>query len=225
VDPRLRAAVDASVRWYDDIFAVHRIPVTVRRAVWSASGAAPPWHSAVKTLGPEAAIDDVLHAMEPHEHGSVADSFGRLDLAAHGFDLLFEATWLHRPPDPAPPSGLPMGWSVVGNTDVLDEWNRHHETTEVLGPALLDHPRFRFLARHDEGVLTGGAVTHDAGPTVGLSNCWSMPGHHLDWPDVLSCVGALHPGRPVVDYAWGDDLDVMVAAGFSPLGPQLVWAR
>ena len=129
MDPRLRAAVDASVRWYDDIFAVHRIPVTVRRAVWSASGAAPPWHSAVKTLAPEAGMDDVLHAIEPHDHGTVADSFGGLDLAAHGFDLLFEATWLHRPPDPVPPVGLPMGWSV----------GRGHRRARRVEPAPRDH--------------------------------------------------------------------------------------
>lgn len=225
MDPRLRAAVDASVHWYDDVFAAHGVPVEVTGDLWWALGTPPAWHSAVKTLLPYADLEAVLHAMAIHEHGTVADSFGTLDLTPHGFDLFIDATWLHRPADPDPADTLPPGWSVVTDPALLAEWNGHHDTTGVLLPALLGHPHFRILARHDGGYLFAGAVTHVAGGAVLLSNCWSVPGRPFDPTDVLAAVGALHPGLPVVDYEWGEALDTMLAAGFSPLGPQRVWAR
>jgi hypothetical protein len=225
VDPRLRAAVTASRQWYDDVFAAHGIPVEVTEDLWWALGTPPAWHSAVKTLVPYADLEAVLHAMAVHEHGTVADSFGTLDLAPHGFDLLIDASWLHRPADPHPHAALPTGWSVVTGPDLLAEWNRHHETDGVLLPALLEHPRFRFLARHEGGYLAAGAVTHEVGDVVMLSNCWTVAGRDLDWDEVLAAVTALHPGRAVVDYEWGDTLDVLRRAGFTPLGPQRVWAR
>jgi hypothetical protein len=225
VDPRLRVAVDASVRWYDDVFAAHGVPVQVTGGLWWALGTPPPWHSAVKTLEPYADLEAVLHAMAVHGHGTVADSFGSLDLARHGFDLLIDATWLHRPADPGPAASLPPGWSVVADPDLLAVWNEHHDTGGVLLPALLEHPRFRFLARHADGYLVAGAVTHVAGDAVLLSNCWSVPGRPLDLGEVLAAVAALHPGQPIVDYEWGEALQAMLAAGFTPLGPQRVWAR
>jgi hypothetical protein len=179
----------------------------------------------VKTLEPYADLDAVLHAMAVHEHGTVADSFGSLDLARHGFDLLIDATWLHRPADPEPPATLPPGWSVVEEPGRLASWNEHHDTTGVLLPALLEHPHFRFLARHEHGRLAAGAVTHVVTDAVLLSNCWSVPGVPLALGEVLAAVAALHPGLPVVDYEWGATLEAMLAAGFSPLGPQRVWAR
>ena len=88
MDPRLRAAVAASVAWYDDVFAALRIPVARRGELWVAGGPPPPYHSAVKTLVPGVATEDVLAAMTAFDHGTVADSFGDQDLAPHGFDLL-----------------------------------------------------------------------------------------------------------------------------------------
>ena len=93
MDPRLRAAVDASHRWYDDVFALHGLRARRVGGLWTALDPPPPWHSCVKTVDPGVPVGDVLAAMERHEHGSVADSFGDLDLASSGFTLLFTATW------------------------------------------------------------------------------------------------------------------------------------
>ncbi|MGH3347241.1 MAG: hypothetical protein ACRDO4_09670 [Nocardioides sp.] len=91
----LLAAVAASRSWYDDIFALHRIEVGSDGTLWWAEGAPPSWHSAVKTLVPTTDPSGALLRMEPHPHGTAADSFGLLDLASSGFDLLLAATWLH----------------------------------------------------------------------------------------------------------------------------------
>src|SRR5262245_14870857 len=82
VDPRLRAAVDTSVAWYDDVFVLHGLATRIEDGLWWAVDPPPPWHSGVKTTEPEVGIDRVLAA---HEDSGVADSFGDLDLRPHGF--------------------------------------------------------------------------------------------------------------------------------------------
>src|SRR4051794_19281479 len=96
-DPRLRAALDASRAWYDDVFALHGIATTTGDGLWWALADPPPWHSAAKTLEPGVPVDRVLDAVADRPSCAVADSFGDLDLGRHGFRLLVEATWLHRP--------------------------------------------------------------------------------------------------------------------------------
>ena len=226
VDPRLRVAIDASLQWYGDVFAVHGIPTRHDDGLWFAAGEPPRWHSAAKTFEPAVTAYRAAHAVEPFEHCSIADSFGTLDLADSGFSVLFEATWVHLEP-PAEPSGvLPSGWSIVTHAEELRQWNALHETTGVLLEEMLSHPRFTFLAHHSGGGLDGGAVLHDCdGEAVGLSNGWALPGTMLDVAALVACAGALHPGRGIVDYAWGDELDALVEAGFSRLGPQVVWLR
>lgn len=121
---------------------------------------------------------------------------------------------------------MPSGWSLVLDERTLGEWNDAHDTTGVLLPRLLTEPRFTFLAHHADGVLTGGAVLHDGGEgTTGLWNHWNRPGTPADAEVLLGCVDALRPGRGVVTYARGDDLDRLVELGFAPLGPQVVWLR
>lgn len=219
----LLAAVAASRRWYDDLFHLHRIPVGSDDTLWWAEGAPPRWHSAVKTLVPTTDPGRALLRMDQHPHGTIADSFGLLDLAAQGFDLLFAATWLHHPGVAAGPR--PPGWIRVSDSDLMVRWNRHHDTVGVLPADLWAHPRFTVLARHDGDELTGGAILHDAGTVTGLSNAWSADELPLDPRELLALAAETDSGRAVVDYAWGADLETMLGAGFEPLGPHHVWIR
>jgi hypothetical protein len=225
VDPRLRAAVDTSVAWYDGVFALHGIATRSEGGLWW-SAAPLPWHSSVKTTEPGVGVDRVLAV---HERGAVADSFGDLDLRPHGFGVLIDASWVHHPPLDAPPSRLPDGWTVVRDAFVLAEWNRAHDYEGVLLPPVLDRPAFTVLAHHSHGVLDGGAALHRPARggdlVVGLSNAWTAGTHGIDHTELLGVVGAVHPGAAVTDYASGTDLEAMVVAGYAPLGPQRVWVR
>jgi hypothetical protein len=107
----------------------------------------------------------------------------------------------------------------------MDRWNQQHDTAGVLPSDLWAHPRFIVLARRDGDDLTAGAVLHDAGTVVGLSNTWSAEDSVVDPGDLLLLAADAYPGRAVVDYAWGDELDTMVSADFAPLGPQQIWLR
>jgi hypothetical protein len=213
VDPRLRTCVDASLAWYADVFALHGIPTETRDGLWRALGAPPPLHSAAKTLEPGVPERDVLAALTPYDVCSVADSFGDLDLAGVGFSVLIDATWLfHAPLDPAP---LPEGWSRVAEPD-LAGWVDRHGTPGVFPPAVLAHPAFTVLARDE-----AGAVVHASEGAVTVAHVFGdVP--VAEW---LALAAALHPGRPVTDYATGAALEEALDAGFEPVGPQVVWAR
>jgi len=222
MEQRLLAAIAASRAWYDDIFDLHRIAVGSDGALWWAEGAPPRWHSAVKTLVPTTDPSGALLRMERHAHGTIADSFGLLDLAAQGFDLLFAATWLHHRGVAA--AAQPLGWIRVLDSDLMARWNQHHDTVGVLPPDLWAHPRFTVLARHDGDDLTGGAILHDAGTVVGLSNT----GPPRTVRSIRACCLRLRrrptPAEPSSTTP-GSGPRHMLGAGFEPLGPQHVWIR
>lgn len=219
MDPRLDLAIDASRAWYDDIFALHRIPTTQDHLLWRSFGDPPPYHSAVKTLRPGVPSQTVLEAAPGA--GSIADSFADLDLA--GWSLLLEATWVHHPG--AGRSDMPAGWSVLTDARALATWTDRHDYAGVLTAEVLDHPAFTILGCHDGEQLVGGAVLHDASPSVGLSNAWASPGHSLDWDELLAAARTVHPDRPVTGYARGEDLAGLLVVGFGDVGTQRVWAR
>ena len=187
----------ASLGCYDDVFALHRIPTRTGHGLWSALGPPPRWHSAAKTVEPGMDAGRVVRAVEGFAQCSVADSFGDLSLDRHGFELLFEAAWFHRPAMDGPPGPLPEGWSVIRAEADLTAWNEAHDYVGVLVPGVLDNHRFRVLARRRDGVLTGGAVTHGDSGVVDLSNVWGPDGDAHLYDEVLAAVSALHPGRAV----------------------------
>lgn len=217
-------AIRASRAWYDDVFAAHGIPTRVDDELWWALAEPPPWHSAVKTLGRDVPADRVVRAVEPFEHCSVADSYGTLDLVPFGFRRLFTAAWLHH--EGARPSvSLPDGWGVVTEPEDLTRWNEQHDYAGVLLPAFLDHPRFTILSRHQSTDLAGGAVLHEVGPCVELSNAWAAQEGDEDIAAMVACAAVHFPGRPLVGYAHGDELGRWLAAGFRATGAQVVWVR
>jgi hypothetical protein len=221
VDPRLRLAVDASRAWYDDVFALHGIPVSASRTLWRALADPPPYHSTVKTLEPSVDADEVLQAVASFGHCAVADSFGDLELP--GFTVLIEASWLHHPGRPAGP--MPAAWSVVSQPEALRRWAELHDYVGVLPDAALEHPRFEVLGRFEDGDLLGGAVLHDSGPAVELSNTWASGAGVLDVAELLAVAGALRPGRRITGYASREELTALVDGGFTEVGPQVVHVR
>jgi len=224
-DRRLDAAVGASLAWYEAVFDVHRIPTRCEGGLWRALGEPPRWHSAAKTVQPDVPAAAVVSAMEPFESGSVADSYANLDLDGHGFRQLFRATWLFRAAPAGPGPSWPDGWTVVSDDDELSAWNTAQDTTGVLVPALLHHPRFTFLVRYAAEQMVAGAVLHRVDDVVDLSNTWSLDDEADQIPSMLRCAEAMYPQLPVVGYSRNDLLSPYLDAGFSAVGPKVVWVR
>ena len=215
LDGRLAVCIAASHAWYADVFALHDIATATDHGLWRALAAPPPLHSAAKTLAPAVRTAEVVAAVAPYDVCSVADSFGDLDLAPHGFEVLIEATWLLHDALEATP--MPAGWGPVRDREALATWVGLHGTPGVLPDPVLGHPRFTVLAGRDGA----GAVVHDARAAVTVAHVFG----DVPVTERLHLAAALHPGLPVSDYAAGTAVDESLAAGFVALGPQLVWAR
>ena len=222
ISPALRAAVDASVSWYDALCALHEVPCGIEDDVWCAYTPPPPLHSNAKTVEPSARPDRALAAIS--DGGSIADSFGAFDLSGEGYRLLFEAQWIHRPASTSPVRDLPAGWESVRTQSELRAWTSRHDTEAVLLPALLQRSAFRLIGKRHEGGYIAGAVLHLGTGVVDVSNVWSTV-EGPDWTELVSAAEALFPGRALVGYESGEDLESASAAGFATLGPQRVWIR
>jgi hypothetical protein len=225
MDQRLRSAVDASVGWYDDLFALHGVGSMLVDGLWSALGAPPPLHSDAVVVEPEVTADRVLARLAGREHCGVKDSFATMDLARDGMRLLFSATWIHHEAGRYRKRKPPPGWVAVTGVDELAEWTGKHDTSEVLLPPLLERAHFRILARYADDRLVAGAVARLGSGTVDVSNVYVVPGEHLDWAELAEVVGSIFPDRQLVGYERGDALAAALDGGFVPVGELRVWLR
>jgi len=88
---------------------------------WTVSSRAPLYYPDAVTLAPNADVTALLKQIDTKTPGaSVKDSFADLDLTPAGFQILFEAQWIHRSPGAAPKSNL--AWTRVDTPTSLHEW-------------------------------------------------------------------------------------------------------
>ncbi|WP_128980203.1 hypothetical protein [Streptomyces roseicoloratus] len=197
---------------------------------WTSPRRSPLYYPDAVTLTADATADDVLAGIDRSAPGaSVKDSHARLDLAAEGFRLLFEASWIHRP------AGLPSpavtgDWQTVRTPGELAAWalawsGGDADEAALFRPALLDDPATTIVAgRAADGRILGGAVLTESAGVTGVSNLFTADADEV--PASYAWAGALAaaaPGLPVVGYESGDDLTAALAEGFTPLGPLRVW--
>ena len=223
MDPRLRAAVDASIGWYEDLCSLHGVGTTMHHGLWSSVTAPPPLHSDAVVVEPQVSADQVVDRLRGRATAGVKDSFATLDLERHGMRLLFAASWMYRPP--APSTTAPEAWSVVRTEAGLAEWTAQHDTTDVLLPGILQRAHFAIVARRVDDQTVAGAVLRLGTGVVDVSNVHAAHGHTVDW-DEIAAVAAYHfPGRPLVGYERGPALSAAVDAGFAAQGPLAVFVR
>jgi hypothetical protein len=226
MDPRLCLAVDASLGWYEDLCAVHGVRTAVADGIWFALDPPPPLHSDAVALEPAITADQVLERLDGRAHCGVKDSFARMDLSGGGMSLLFAATWIYHEGGRRDRSVTPPGWSTVTTADELAEWTGHHDTGDVLVPSVLRREHFRILAKRVEGRIAAGAVARlGRDDVVDVSNVYVVPGHSLDWAELVDVVGSRFPGRALVGYERGPAFDAALDGGFVPVGDLRVWSR
>jgi hypothetical protein len=221
MDPRLRAAIDASTGWYEDICALHGIASVLRDGLWSAVGPPPPLHSGVVVVEPGVTAEQVLERRRATD-GGVKDSFSSVDLGAQGMALLFSASWIHRPPHP-PVRRTPPGWAAVRTPQRLAAWTAGHDTAGVLLPGLLRSAHIVVLEHVVDGVTVAGAVARLSSGTVDISNVHAAHGHAVDWTELAAVVAHCFPERQLVGYERGDDLAAALGGGFVVSGELRVW--
>jgi hypothetical protein len=145
VDERLGKAVEENVAWCDRVCRAAGVTTFLDPERWWAASRTPPLYPDAITRRSGVAPVDLLAGVDDGRGCSVKDSFADLDLSPLGFEILFEAQWVHRAP--SEPSATPW-WEE-------DQWWD-----------LPDDPTVVQL-RADDGST---AVLHQADGVVGVSN-------------------------------------------------------
>ncbi|OAR26409.1 hypothetical protein A8W25_06290 [Streptomyces sp. ERV7] len=225
-DVRARAAARNNAEWCEALCRAHGITGAWGPHAWTSARRTPPLYPDAVTLDPAAAAHEITAGIDASPGASVKDSFATLDLTSDGFEVLFDAQWIHRPA-PGPGEG---GWELVRTEAELERWEQAWADGDGGGlfpAALLAEGSHAFLAARDAtGRTVAGAVASTSESVVGVSNLFAADGD-LDaaWAGCLGTLARHRPGLDVVGYESGDDLAAAVRAGFTPVGGLRIWLR
>ena len=108
---KVELAVLNNVRWYEAMFAAHRLTSETDGRVWRSHETPPPFHSNLVVIAPDTTVTDIegyaaeIEKARPKTGWSLKDSHAALDLSPVGCSMLFEAEWIWHDPAPAAPAG------------------------------------------------------------------------------------------------------------------------
>lgn len=246
---RIASAVFNNAVWCDAVCRALGCDTDFVAGLWINRSPSPPFYPNAATLTRDGSDAQMRRIRLMTEGGlpagwSVKDGFGDLDLAALGFDLLFEADWLGLPAGQAT-SGTDLHgvvWEPVTSEPDLAAWEaawrsapggsarRAFDSPRIFMPALLSDSDILFLAayrrRRIVGVVVGSRSDDGSGQVAGVSNL-VLParGGEDCRAGAVAAVQSAFPDLPLVSYDSGPDLKAMMALGFEPLGPLRVWVN
>ncbi|QTE02805.1 hypothetical protein S1361_36065 [Streptomyces cyanogenus] len=225
----VRAAARNNAEWCAVMSRSHGLVGEFGAEAWAAPARTPRYYPDAVTLAPGADPAVLAARIDTAAPGaSVKDSFADLDLTEAGFQVLFEAQWIHRAASP-PATASALAWAVADTPDTLRAWALAWDDgdgdADLFRPELLDDLATFVLAGRDPGGrVVAGAVASRSDQVVGISNVFASDGGpDAAWPGVLAAVHRLFPDSPVVGYEHGDGLEAAVRHGFEPVGPLRIW--
>lgn len=239
---RVERAARNNAFWCDTVCRAHGTAGEFFDTVWRNPRPSPPHYPNLVTLRDThdraEALDHVRHLVALPLAGAwgVKDSFRTLDLAALGFDMLFEASWIwcepthRRPKTPAPG----IQWSQVASSAELAGWEAAWSVGAVQNeqagrpcqfpPSLLADRNVIFLAGHKGPELIAGGILNHSDGVVGLSNVFASATSEISvWEGLAHSADLAFLGLPLVGYEHGDFLDVARACGLELAGNLRVW--
>lgn len=191
------------------------------------SGTPPRFYPNVVTVDPKIEPRDQLRSIAERTARAcgaffVKDSYQALALDSLGFELLFDARWIHRAAGFT--AGAPrLNWRIVTDVEALGAWETAWsggaDEPSLFLPAFLASPGITMLAGREGSKIVAGCIITATGPMAGISNIFG---------DALEAIGAAtmtFPGRDLVGYENGDALAAALEAGFQAVGDLVVWRR
>ena len=221
----VRLAARNNAEWCDAFCRTHGIAGHFDEDAWWCAERTPPLYPDAVTLVPGVDSASLLARIDDGAGCSIKDSFGDLDLARDGFEVLFRAAWLRL----TVVHGHEPAWTSIRSADELAKWETawgEARGAQFFRPALLADDSIEILARYDGDRIAAGAVANRSVGAIGLSNVF-------DEPDDLEAayLGGARAARerwgpqPVVGYDSGAGLDAARRAGFVSHGELAVWVR
>jgi hypothetical protein len=240
---RVEQAARNNAQWCDSMCRAHGSPGEFHEAVWLNRHPVPRFYPNLVTLCCQRAaatqLAHVLALVDSNLAGqwAVKDSFCELDLDAHGFQILFEASWLWREPSAPLPEGHDHGleWVRLQDGSKLAKWERAWNgkpakeaaiQPRLFLPALLDDPNIAFIAAYRGDTIVAGAIANRSEAVAGLSNVFTLPEDSVSsWVGCVATARVCFPGLPLVDYEGGPELELAETVGFEKLEPLRVWVH
>ena len=222
-DP-LTLAVRENAAWCDLVCRLHRFTPEGDGRLWWSARRTPDLVPDAITLAPDVSVLDVLGRVNNSVGASVKDSFATLDLTDQGWTVLFDATWVARPPGTGGDDEVASTFAIVRERFPFAAWCRAWGASAgVLPTGLRRAPGVTVLGREGDAGFTDGAIVHrtEIGGTA-VAGLWNVFGA---WADIADAVSDRHPEAWIVGYERGAALDVALAAGFTAIGPLRVWNR
>jgi hypothetical protein len=212
----------------DLVCITHGVTGAFATDAWTSSRRTPPRYPDAVTLEPGVSASSLLARIDRSPGCSVKDSFADLDLAEHGFEVLFSAEWICRP---APRAAESIGWAPIADDAALADWaaawaDDDDAPAGFFRPALLQRDDVVLLGWYHDGTLVAGAMLNRSATVVGVSNVFATSRAPDDiWTGLLAAIPPRFPELPIVGYESGDALDVAREHGFTSLGPLRVWIK
>lgn len=227
----VEAAARNNAEWCAVMNRSHGLTGEFDEAAWSAATRTAPYYPDAVTLARGVDAVGLLSRIDTTQPGaSVKDSFADLDLTPAGFEVLFDAHWIHRPAG-TPTALSDLAWHVADTPASLRAWafawDDEGGDADLFRPELLEDPSTFVLAGHrGDGPVVAGAIAVRSDNVVGISNTFTTDdGPATAWPLVLTAAHHLFPALPLVGYEHGDDVDDAACHGFEVIGPLRVWLQ
>lgn len=215
--------------WCDVVCRSLGIATRRDRDAWTTETRPPSRYPDAVTLSAAVPAGDILRRIDTLPGCAIKDSFGDLDLAPYGFEVLFDAEWIVRPPPTPPTPGAGAGWKLVRDSAGVEEWaNAWSVANGVSGISLssvLSEDSVALLARYLDRRIAAGAVLNRSSLVVGLSNYFSDPTVDQDeaWSSCVRYAASKFDKLPLVGYEAGDRLRAALNEGFRRAGDLRVW--
>ena len=236
----LAAAVHNNATWCDAVCRALGCDTARVDGLWINRSPAPPYYSNAVALEPVDVAGQLSRVRSMLEWPiprpwTIKDSFRRLDLAALGFEVLFDADWTPFPPidevrDLA--IGGPTWVPMSRDADLVaweEAWRARNPEVAAAGvarlfqPALLDDRDIRFLAGMRAGRIVAVVIANRSDDGTAARRGYLQ--HRADGWRPVRLIGPGSSSRYGMRsrvYRWwgyepGDDLAAMQGLGFRPL--------
>jgi hypothetical protein len=222
-DP-LTLAVREHAAWCDLVCRLHRFAPEGDGRMWWSARRTPDLVPDAVTLDPDVSVLDVLSRINDSYGASVEDSFATLDLTDQDLSVLFDATWIARPPGVDADAEVASTFAVVRERFPFAAWCRAWGGPPgALPTGLRRASGVTVLGREGDAGFADGAIVHrtEIGGTA-VAGLWNAFGA---WADLADAASLRHPDAWIVGYERSTGLDDALAAGFTAIGQLRVWTR
>lgn len=218
-------AVRNNVEWCDLVCRAHEVPTSCEGGLWVARGTPPAFYPDLISERHTVSASAVGEALRDRAACAAKDSWATLELGGMGFAVLFTAEWIFH--DLAQGGNTELDWTSITEPEELYQWETAAGREGLVTAGLLAEPSVRVILARCKGRIAGGALASVSDSAVGVSNVFAVLADDLSviWKDLPVVIHRLLPGRPIVGYEHGDDLEAARSAGFRGVGTLRVWVR